>query len=90
MNLNETVRIPPHVLSRQVGDETVILDLQGGSYFGLNPVGARIWQLLVEQKSLQQVCDFVASEFEVSPETIEHDVVELVGRLAEQKLLSIE
>ena len=34
--------IPAQVMSRQVGDETVILDLGSGMYFGLDPVGARI------------------------------------------------
>ena len=38
----------------QVGDETVILDLASGTYFGLDPVGARIWALMGEGKTLAE------------------------------------
>ena len=57
MNLSDKVNVPPEVMARTVGDETVILDLTSGTYFGLDPVGARIWQLLTEGKSLSAVCD---------------------------------
>ena len=48
MNLNCSYKIPSTVMTRTIGDETVILDLAGGTYFGLDPVGARIWQLIEE------------------------------------------
>jgi hypothetical protein len=35
-------------MARTVGDETVILDLANGTYYGLDPVGARMWQLMSE------------------------------------------
>lgn len=57
MKLDDTIRVPPHVLARTVGDETVILDLASGSYFGLDPVGARVWQLLADGRNLAQACD---------------------------------
>jgi len=48
MNLSDKVTIPAQVMARTVGDETVILDLASGTYYGLDPVGARIWQLMSE------------------------------------------
>jgi len=39
----DRVTVPPHVIARRVGEDTVILDLASGTYFGLDPVGARIW-----------------------------------------------
>ena len=39
MKLSDKVGIPPQVMARTVGDETVILDLASGTYFGLDPVG---------------------------------------------------
>jgi len=90
MKLTDKVVIPPQVMARQVGDETVILDLASGTYFGLDPVGARIWALLGEGKTLAQVCDVMLEEFEVTRADIERDVLELAGRLQEQQLISAE
>ena len=44
----------PNIFARELGNEIVILNLQTGTYFGLNPVGARLWQLIEEGCSFSQ------------------------------------
>ena len=80
--------IPAQVMAREVGNETVILDLANGTYYGLDPVGARIWQLMAEGQTLTQVCEFMLAEYEVTREDIERDVLALVQTLLERKLVS--
>ena len=58
--------ISPNAVTRQVGDETVILHLGSGTYFGLDAVGARIWQLMGEGKSLDEICDVVLDEYDIA------------------------
>ena len=87
MKLSDRVKIPEEVLARQVGDETVMLDLAKGTYFGLDPVGARIWQLLGEGKTLAQVCEAMIDEYDVSRDDIERDVMRLVEELIERGLI---
>lgn len=89
MNLTDKVTIPAQVMARRVGEETVILDLSSGAYFGLDPVGARIWQLMDEGKTLAKICDTLLEEYDVTRETLERDVIELTEKLLEQKLVSI-
>ena len=89
MNRTDSLRIPPHVMARQVGDETVILDLSGGTYFGLDPVGARVWQLIGEGRTLGETCDTLIDEYDAAPEQIERDVAELAEKLLAQKLISL-
>ena len=89
MNLTDKPTIPAQVMARQVGDETVILDLGSGTYFGLDPVGARIWQLIGEGNTLGEICDTMLDEYDVAREALERDVVELADKLLEQKLISI-
>jgi hypothetical protein len=90
MNLTDKAIIPAQVMARQVGDETVILDLAGGTYYGLDPVGARIWQLMGEGKPLGEICDTMLDEYDVSREALQRDVLELAGKLLERKLISVE
>ena len=87
MKLSDTIRIPEAVLARQVGDETVMLDLARGTYFGLEPVGARIWQLLGEGRTLEQVCEVMTAEYEVSRDDAERDLLSLVQELVRQGLI---
>jgi hypothetical protein len=89
MNLTDKPTIPAQVMARQVGDETVILDLGSGTYFGLDPVGARIWQLIGEGKTLGEICDTMLDEYDVTREALEHDVMELAEKLLAQKLVNI-
>jgi Coenzyme PQQ synthesis protein D (PqqD) len=89
MKLSDAVKIPAQVLARQVGEETVILDLVGGGYFGLNPVGARIWQLMAEGKTLAEVCETILATYEVSREQIERDVLALAQDLNAKQLINL-
>jgi hypothetical protein len=87
MKLTDKVAIPPNVLARGVGAETVILDLESGTYFGLDPVGARIWQLLSEGKSLAEICSVIQSEYDVGAAQAQEDLVALVEELVAQGLV---
>ena len=48
LNADTRLAIPAPVMSRLVGDETVLLDLESGMYFGLDGVGQRIWEAIAE------------------------------------------
>ena len=87
MELTDKVTIPAQDMARQVGEEIVILDLAGGSYFGLDPVGARIWELMGEGKTLAEICATMLEEYEVTPEQLQGDVIKLAGELAERGLV---
>jgi len=89
MKLTDKAAIPAQVMARQVGKETVILDLVSGTYFGLDPVGARIWQLLAEGRTLAEVCAAMLAEYEVTREDIERDVLILVEELRAKQLISV-
>ena len=90
MNLTDKVSIPAQVMARQVGEETVILDLASGTYFGLDPVGARIWELLGEGRALADVCEVMLDEYEVSRDELERDLSELLDTLVDKGLTKIE
>lgn len=89
MNLRDIVSIPKSVMARRVGDEVIVLDLTGGEYFGLPEVGARIWELLLDGKSLVEVAGVIVSEYDVDRTTAERDVLSLVADLSDKGLLVV-
>ncbi|MFO7642597.1 MAG: PqqD family protein [Candidatus Competibacteraceae bacterium] len=87
MKLSDRVTVPSQVMDRSVGDETVILNLESGTYYGLDPVGARMWQLLGEGKPLGEVCDAMLAEYDVTRDRLEEDLLKLVEELAGKGLI---
>jgi Coenzyme PQQ synthesis protein D (PqqD) len=90
MKLADKIIVSPQTVARKVGNEAVILDLVSGNYFGLDPVGARMWQLMETGTSLAAVCDALVAEYDVSREALQRDVLALAGDLVEKKLVSVE
>jgi hypothetical protein len=87
MTMPERVRVPAHVMTRQIGEESVMLDLEQGTYFGLDPVGTRVWQMLAEGMAPAEIPGALAAEFDAPRERIEEDVIRLLGDLLAQGLL---
>jgi len=90
MKLADKVAVSPQVTAREVSGETVILDLESGNYYGLNPVGARMWQLMEAGNSLSAVCDAVAEEYNVPLDVLQRDVLKLACDLVDKKLVSVK
>jgi hypothetical protein len=74
------------VVSRRIGNECLIVPIHRRaqdveSIYSLNEVGARVWELLDEAESIEQVSDLVVREFEVMQEEALADVLEIVLQL---------
>ena len=88
--LSKKVKFSPDVLSQVVGGEMVLLDLKNGGYFGLDEVGTRIWQLLQEKGETDYISQKLLEEYDVEEEQLHKDIKELIDKLVEEGLISIE
>ena len=88
MNPDTRLSIPPQVMSRLVGNETVLLDLESGIYFGLDGVGKRIWESIGDGLTLGETAAAVVSEYEVDEGQAQADVIEFARDLVERGLLA--
>ena len=86
MDASTTVQRSSKQLSTSLGEEAVVLQLDRGIYYGLDPVGARVWDLLAEPRSVSQLRDTICAEYEVDQETCERDVTALLRRLIAEGL----
>jgi hypothetical protein len=76
-------------VSSDLGGEVAILDLKSGTYYGLDAVGARIWSLLQEPRTVEEIRDVLVREYEVDDERCERDLVALLQRLADEGLIEV-
>jgi hypothetical protein len=58
-------------VSSDLGGEVAILDLKLGVYYGLDEVGARVWELIQEPRVVDEVRDVLLEEYDVVPERCE-------------------
>lgn len=79
--------VPKTVLSRTVGQETILLNLDTSTYHSLNAVGGKFWALILQGKDFQQAVDTLRSEYDVEPERLEADLHELCDELQSLSLL---
>jgi hypothetical protein len=86
LSLEDSIAIHEDVLFRELDDEAVLLNLRTGVYFGLNPAGLRIWQLIGKGRSLEQVLETMRGEYEVDGQVLERDLLELCRQLCAQGL----
>lgn len=82
--------IPERIVFKKVGEEMVLLDFERGIYYGLNPVGARVWEFLAEGKSTDEIVDLLTEEFDVERTDAKNDVEALMDDLAANGLVSVE
>ena len=87
--LTATVQVSAQQVSTELDGEMAILSLQNGVYYGLDPVGARIWELVQEPQIVSAVRDQIVSEYEVSPEVCEADLLALLGDLHAAGLVEV-
>jgi hypothetical protein len=89
VSFDSRVRIPEDVLVSQTDGESVLLKLKSESYFGLDKVGTRIWDLLLTGQSIQHTYDTILSEFDVEAAQLRADLTELLDSLVQQGLIEI-
>ena len=90
ISANSTVVAAKDQVSCDLADEAVILDLKAGIYYGLNSVGARIWNLIQEPKTVDQIRDALVAEYEIDAPSCERDLLALLGDLAARELVTID
>lgn len=79
--------VPKSVLSRMVGTETILLNLETSTYHSLNAVGGRFWALILEGRDFQQAVATLGAEYDVDPAQLEADMHELCTELQSLSLL---
>lgn len=83
----DRVSAPPAVIGRDVAGETVLLDLHSGVYYGLDAIGTRMWNLLMERRTLEEACGVMGGEYDVAPDVLRRDLLALLRDLLERGLV---
>jgi hypothetical protein len=87
---NSVVVVTKDQVSADLSGEAAILNLKSGIYYGLNNVGARIWNLLQEPKTINQIRDAILDEYAVERDQCGADLVALLEELLSKGLIEVK
>ncbi len=94
--MNETLSVDCIVVAAKdqvscdLAGEAVILDMAKGVYYGLDPVGASVWSLIQEPRTVSEIRDSLLDEYEVGADRCEGDLLQLLQTLRDQGLVEVQ
>ena len=89
VSFTDRIRVPKDVLISRLQEESVLLNLDNESYYGLDDVGTRMLSVLNSSDSVQSAWLQLVDEYDVDREVLRDDLVSLVDRLLEQGLVEV-
>jgi hypothetical protein len=90
MASGKLIRRNSEILMAGVGEETILLDLSEGTYVALNETAARIWGLLEEPRSHDDIVGALMADYDIDPTACDHEVAEFVRGMSDRHLLIVE
>ncbi|XPV67690.1 MAG: PqqD family peptide modification chaperone [Halarcobacter sp.] len=77
------------LLSSEMDDELVMMNLESNNYFGLNKVGKDIWEFLEEEQTLNNLCEKLTNKYDVSLEQCKEDITPFIDKLKELNIIEV-
>ena len=90
LTLDTMMSRSPHLMASKVGEEIMMMDIQKGMYYALNPVSARIWTLLDSACTVKALCDQLLAEYEVEPEQCEREVTQVLSTMLARDMITVD
>ena len=90
LSIDSIVSATSEQLSCALGEESAILNLKNTVYYGLDPVGTRIWNLLQQPIGVRELRDRITDEYEVDAKQCEGDLLSLLETMRNEGLIRVE
>jgi hypothetical protein len=90
ISFSDRAVVPANVLIRFLDQEAVLLNLNTERYFGLDPVGTRMWQLVTSAATIDAAYEQLMEEFDVEPQVLRANLSELLSHIAENGLIATQ
>ncbi|MEO0434774.1 MAG: lasso peptide biosynthesis PqqD family chaperone [Cyanobacteria bacterium J06656_5] len=87
--LTAIISTTPDQIASELGGEAVILNLSTGQYYGLNEVGARVWELIQQPCTVDSILHNLLEEYDVQPDVCKRDLTKILVDMKEACLIEV-
>lgn len=78
-----------HVCWSELDGEAILLNLDNGFYYTLNPVGCEVWKLMDGCRTLTEISTEIQAQYDVERKQLQEDVCSLFQQLQQEDLIGI-
>jgi hypothetical protein len=89
LNKQSVISKNSSIISSKMDNEVVMMSIDKGNYYGLNPVAAEIWEMLKEPMTIQSICDRLMIEFDVELDKCYNEVIVFIEKLVNEGLIVV-
>jgi hypothetical protein len=87
---SSTVVAAREQMSHSIAEEAIILDLKAGTYYALNCLAARVWNLIQAPRTVHDIRNLILEEYDVDADRCERDLLALLQDLAAKQLVKVQ
>ena len=87
ITLDTTVVRAEGLLSTDLDEETILMSIEQGAYYGMDLTARRTWELLATPQKVSQLCMRLAEEYNVDPEVCSPDILAFLEELFREGLI---
>ena len=89
ITLDTTIKRADTIVSSELIDETVMMSVEKGTYYGLDDIETKLWQIIETPMSVSALCDSLLSNYDVSREQGETDVLTFLNELHAEGIIEV-
>jgi hypothetical protein len=86
-NFDSRPKRQEQIIVQKGSNDVLLFNMDDGSYYALNEVGNRIWELCDGTHGVTQLVGMLAKEYDAPAEIIETDVMEVLEDLRSKNLI---
>jgi len=87
--MNNLIKRCEGIVEADIDGETVMMSIENGEYYGLNEVASRIWALVEQPFSEQNICDALHHDYDATPSQIRDEVRAFINDMVEKRIIQI-
>lgn len=89
INRETIIKRSESLLSNDLGNDVVMMDIEQGAYYGLEEVAARIWKLTETPVSVNSMCEKLTAEYDVPENKCLEEVMDFISDLLSRNIVQI-
>jgi ornithine carbamoyltransferase len=87
LSLPQKVKISDHILFQEIAEEFVLLNMETEKYYGLDEVGAKVWEILKEEEETDKLINMLLMEYNVDEQTLRNHIAILFESMKSENIL---
>ena len=89
VSLSSIAQRNTEIVDASIDGETVMMSIENGQYYGLDQIGSHIWSKLETPQKVEELCQELGKEYDVTEQECQKDVLQFLNTLSENGIIEV-